>query len=195
MAAMRKLLIFVLFMCVLALVVIRIFPGVPRQEPAAKPAQASVWNSASVRGTFAGLQLHEVDPTHVQLVFYYDLENDSDADYQLTKGPGTVVMTRLKSNGSLSSDEAMELDHSVFLPAKNRTRISLQSTQAFSWPSGLQAGQMRPVNQDKFRTLVAQQVGGFSGFVLFDQATHTQIELPSGWQELQMPAAAAAGLN
>ncbi|MFZ0523850.1 MAG: hypothetical protein WAL95_22685 [Candidatus Acidiferrales bacterium] len=189
---MRNVLIFVLFLCVLALVVIRFFPGVARQEPPTKPAQTSAWNSASVRGTFAGLQVHEVDPTHVQLVFYYDLNNDSDADYQLTKGPGTVVMTRLKSNGSLSSDDAVELDHSVFLPAKNHTRISLQSTQTFSWPSGLQAGQMTPVNQDKFRTLVAQQVGSFSGFALFDQATHIQIELPCGWQELQTPAAAAS---
>jgi hypothetical protein len=191
MAAMRKLLIFVLFLCGLALVVIEIFPRAPRQDPSAKPAQASAWNSGSVRGTFAALQIHEVDPTHVQLVFYYDLDNHSDADYQLTKGPGTVVMTRLKSNGSLNSDEPMELDHSVFLPARNRTRISLESTQTFSWPSGMQAGQMGSLNQDKFRALVAQQVGSCSGFVLFDQAKHIQIELPGGWQELQAPATAA----
>jgi hypothetical protein len=191
MAAMRKLLIFVLCLCVLALVLIEIFPRVLRQDPATKAAQTSVWNSVLVRGTLAGVQVHEVDPAHVQLVFYYDLDNNSDADYQLTKGPGTVVMIRLKSNGSLSSDETMELDHSVFLPARNRTRISLQSTQAFSWPSGMQAGQMGSVNQDKFRSLLAQQVGNCSGFVLFDQAKHIQIELPGGWQELQTPATAA----
>ncbi|MFZ3331736.1 MAG: hypothetical protein WA197_13960 [Candidatus Acidiferrales bacterium] len=191
MAAMRKLLIFVLFLCVLALVAIEFFPRSPRQEPAAKATQAPAWNSASVRGSFAGLQVHEVDPGHVQLIFYYDLDNESDADYQLTKGPETVVMTRLKSNGSLSSDEPMELDHSVFLPARNRTRISLQTTQVFGWPSGMQAGQIGPVNQDKFRTLVTQEVGSVSGFVLFDQAKHIQIELPGGWQELQVPVTTA----
>jgi len=58
----------------------------------------------------------------------------------------------------------------------------------------MQAGQIGPENEDKFRTLVAQQVGNFSGFVLFDQATHIQIELPGGWQQLQAPVA-AAGLN
>ncbi len=188
---MRKLLIFVLFLCVLALVAIEFFPRSPRQEPAAKATQAPAWNSASVRGSFAGLQVHEVDPGHVQLIFYYDLDNESDADYQLTKGPETVVMTRLKSNGSLSSDEPMELDHSVFLPARNRTRISLQTTQVFGWPSGMQAGQIGPVNQDKFRTLVTQEVGSVSGFVLFDQAKHIQIELPGGWQELQVPVTTA----
>lgn len=189
---MRKLLISVLAICVLALIVIQILPRAQRQEPAAKAAQAAAWNSASVHGTFTGLQVHEVDPSHVQLVFFYDLDNSGDSDYRLTKGPGTVVMTRLKSNGSLSSDDSMELDHSVFLPAKNRTRIALQCTQSFSWPSELPAGQIGPVNQDKFRALVAQQVGSISGFVLFDQATHIQIELPGGWQELQVPVAAAA---
>ena len=191
---MRKLLIFVLLACVLALVAIQILSRSPRQEPATAVTQAPVWNSSSVRGTFAGLQVHEVDPAHVQLIFFYDLDNSSDSDYELTKGPGTVVMTRLKSNGSLSSDIAIELDHSVFVPARNRTRVALESAQPFSWPSGLPAGQIGSVNQDKFRTLVAQQVGNFSGFVLFDQATHTQIELPGGWQELQTPVA-AAGLN
>lgn len=188
---MRKLLISVLAICVLALIVIQILPRAQRQEPAAKAAQAAAWNSASVRGTFSGVQVHEVDPSHVQLVFFYDLDNSGDSDYRLTKGPGTVVMTRLKSNGSLSSDDSIELDHSVFLPAKNRTRIALQCMQTFSWPSGLSAGQMGQVNQDKFRALVAQQVGSISGFVLFDQATHIQIELPGGWQELQVPLAAA----
>jgi hypothetical protein len=191
---MKKLLIFVLFVCVLALVAIQILSRTTHQEPAAKAAPPQAWNAASVRGTFAGLEVHQVDSSHVQLIFYYDVDNSTDSDYQLAKGPGTVVMTRLKSNGSLSSDIPIELDHSVFVPARNRIHISLQSTQSFSWPSGMEAGQMGPANQDKFRTLVAQQVGNFSGFVLFDQATHTQIELPGGWQELQAPVA-AAGLN
>lgn len=191
---MKKLLIFVLFVCVLALAAIQILSRTQRQEPAEKAAAAPAWNPASLRGTFAGLEVHEVDPSHAQLIFYYDVDNSTDSDYHLAKGPGTVVMTRLKSNGSLSSDAAIELDHSVFVPARNRTRVSLQSTQSFSWPSGMQTGQMGTVDQDKFRALVAEQVGNFSGFVLFDQATHIQIELPGGWQQLQTPVA-SAGLN
>jgi hypothetical protein len=191
---MKKLLIFVLFVCVLALVAIQILSRTTHQEPAAKVAPPPAWNAGSVRGTFAGLEVHEVDPSHVQLIFYYDVDNSTDSDYQLAKGPSTVVMTRLKSNGSLSSDIGIELDHSVFVPARNRTRVWLQSTQSFSWPSGMLAGQMGAANQGKFRALIAQQVGNFSGFVLFDQATHTQIELPGGWQQLQTPVA-SAGLN
>jgi len=105
-----------------------------------------------------------------------------------------VVMTRLKSNGSLSSQEPIELNNSVFLPARNRTRIALQVTRPFNWPSGLPATQIGPVNQVKFQQLVADEVANLSGFVMFDTTTHFQIELPGGWQELQAPTS-AAGLN
>jgi hypothetical protein len=53
---------------------------------------------------------------------------------------------------------------------------------------------MGPVNQEKFRTIVAEEVANYSGFVVFDQATHFQIELPGGWQELQTTPN-TAGLN
>ena len=82
----------------------------------------------------------------------------------------------------------------MFLPARNRTRIALQVTRPFNWPSGLPATQIGPVNQVKFRQLVADEVANLSGFVMFDTATHFQIELPGGWQELQT-SASAAGLN
>ncbi len=67
--------------------------------------------------------------------FSYDLDNNTDADYRFAKGAGTVVMTRLKSNGSLSSEAPIELNNSVFLPARNRTRIALQVTRPFNWPT------------------------------------------------------------
>ena len=54
-------------------------------------------------------------PTHATVVFFFDLDNNTDTDYQFAKGPGTVVMTRLKSNGSLSSEQPIELNNSVFL--------------------------------------------------------------------------------
>jgi hypothetical protein len=106
----------------------------------------------------------------------------------------TVVMTRLATSGSVSSDEAVALGNSVFLPARNRTRVTLEMTKNFNWPGQMYGTQVGPVNQEKFRALVAQEVGNLSGFVLFDQAAHFQIELPGDWQELQKrPVSAVAG--
>src|ERR1700684_128252 len=193
---MRNLLIVAMFVAVLAILIVFGLPRFPRQEHVAQRPQASPspWNAGAIQSTFVGAQVQEVDATHATLEFLYDLDNNTDADYRFAKGAGTAVMTRLKSNGSLSSEQPIELNNSVFLPARNRTRIAVQVTRRCNCPSGLPGGQIGPVNQLKFRQLVAAEVGNFSGFVMFDTATHFQIELPGGWQELQAPAS-AAGLD
>jgi hypothetical protein len=179
--------------CLLVLVVF-VLPRTPAPEPVAQHSAAPVWNTSAIQSTFAGVQVKEVDPTHANLIFSYDLDNNTDTDYEVTKGPTTVVMTRLAISGSVSSDEAVALGNSVFLPARNRTRVTLAMTKNFNWPGQMYGSQVGPVNQEKFRTLVAQEVGNLSGFVLFDQAAHFQIELPGDWQELQKrPVAAVAG--
>jgi hypothetical protein len=193
---MKNLLIVAMFVAALAIVIVFGLPRFPRQERVAQRPQQSAspspWNSGAIQSTFAGAQVQEADATHATVQFFYDLDNSTDTDYRFTKGPGTVVMTRLKSNNSLSSEGPIELNSSVFLPARNRTRIALQVTRPFNWPPGLPATQIGPVNQLKFRQLVADEVANLSGFVLFDTASHFQIELPGGWQELQEPASAAA---
>jgi hypothetical protein len=80
-------------------------PRLPRQETAARQPQPSPspWNSSAIQSTFAGAEVHEADPAHARLEFFFDLDNNTDTDYHFAKGAGTVVMTRLKSNGSLSS--------------------------------------------------------------------------------------------
>ena len=183
---MKTLVLFSLVVACLLVLVVLVLPRTPPNEPAQPPAAtaAPVWNASAVQSSFAGVQVKEVDATHAALIFSYDLDNNTDVDYRVAKGPATVVMTRLKSSGSVSSEEPVELDNSVFLPARNRTRIAVEVTRNFNWPTGLPGTQIGPVNQEKFRGLVAQEVANLSGFVLFDQAEHFQIELPGGWPEL-----------
>jgi hypothetical protein len=182
---MKTLTIFAILVACLLVLVIFVLPRTPANEPAEKHAPTPAWNSSAIQSTFEGVQVKEVDATHATLIFSYDLDNNTDSDYQVTKGPTTVVMARLKSNGSVSAAESLELDKSAFLPARNRTRIAVEITQNFNWPTQLPGSQIGPVNQEKFRALLAQQVSNLSGFVLFDQATRFQIELPGGWQEVQ----------
>jgi hypothetical protein len=182
---MKTLILFSILVACLLVLVVYVLPRALKNDTVEKHAAASVWNSTAIQSSFAGVQVKEVDATHAKLIFSYDLDNGTDTDYQVATGPATVVMTRLKSNGSVSSEESVMLDNSVFLPARNRTRIAVEMTRNFVWPTGLPGAQIGPVNQEKFRALVAQEVANLSGFVLFDQATHFQIELPGGWQELQ----------
>jgi hypothetical protein len=191
---MKTLVILAILVACLLVLVVFVLPRTPAPEPPAQHTNAPVWNTSAIQSTFAGVQVKEVDPTHANLIFSYDLDNNTDTDYQVTKGPTTVVTTRLASSGSVSSDEPVALGNSVFLPARNRTRVTLEMTKNFNWPGQMYGTQVGPVNQEKFRTLVAQEVGNLSGFVLFDQAAHFQIELPGDWQELQKrPVSAVAG--
>jgi|HubBroStandDraft_6_1064221.scaffolds.fasta_scaffold36230_2 hypothetical protein len=159
-------------------------------KQAATPKQLQGWNSKAIQSSFEGIQVKEIDPTHAALIFSYDLENLTDSDYHLSNDPKVVIMARLKSNRSLKAEDSMQIDNSIFLPARNRARIVLEVTYSFNWPSQMFPGQVGPVTQEKFRSFLAGKVADLEGFVLFDQMARYRIELASGWRELQ-PAAAA----
>jgi hypothetical protein len=142
--------------------------------------RASGWNSRAIEGTLAGVRVREVDPGHAAVVFLYDLDNRTDRDFRLSIGPNVVIMSRLQLNASLSADQQVSLDSSAFIPAKNRTRISLEVNHPFDWPAQKDAAAERQLRQ-----FVADQVSGLQGFVLFDQATRYQIELATTSPELQ----------
>ena len=142
------------------------------------------WNSRAIKATYVGSQLRKIDKSNAGLLFYYDLENSTDSDYRFSDGPHLVVMCRLLSNNSLSSEQNVRLDYPVFLPARQRARIALGISHPFNWPPPTD-----PAVEDKFKDFVKQRVADVEGFVLFDEANRCQIEFPKGWQELQIAAA------
>src|ERR1700759_4777178 len=85
-----------------------IMPRAPKDDLPATSAPTG-WNPAAVHGTLAGIQVREVDPNHAAIVFSYDIDNQTDADYQLTKGPNAVILSRLKSDGTLVTNDALQL--------------------------------------------------------------------------------------
>jgi hypothetical protein len=168
---------------VVALIVtLRIFTG--ERTSATRPTS---WNSRAIQARFSGVKVREVDPASADLIFSFDLDNTTDADYQLAKGPNVVIMSRLKSDGSFSSEQEVNLNSSIFVPAGNRTRVALEIVRPFQWPA-----QQDAASDAKFRQLVVGQVADLDGFVLFDQTTRYQIDLPGEWPEFQEVSEAAA---
>jgi hypothetical protein len=145
-----------------------------RSSPPAK--QAPPWNSQAIESIPAGIRVQEIDPTHATVVFLYDLDNKTDTDYHLAKGPNVVVMSRLKSGGTLSADEPITLDSAAFVPARNRTRIALEVSHPFNWP-----GQKTTYAERQFDQLVTGDVSAATGFVLFDQTNRYEIDFPAAW--------------
>jgi hypothetical protein len=131
------------------------------------------WNSHAIEGAFEGVQVREQDPTHAAIEFLYDLDNRTESDFQLASGPSTMIMKRLKADGSLSSDTQARLVSAAFVPTNNRTRIALEITDSFPWP----AKQDASANQ-AFRDFVERETSGVKSFVIFDRTSRYQIDLP-----------------
>ena len=141
---------------------------------------AKGWNREGIKATYMAAQLREVDKTHSALVLSYDLSNFTDLDFRLAEGSGVVIMSRLNSNGSLSQEEPIRLGYPVFLPAKQRARVTIEISQPFAWPVRDDARY-----EEKLKEFVKQRLAGVQGFVLFDEGSHNQIDLPAAWPELQ----------
>lgn len=141
---------------------------------------ASTWTQGTIRASYVGSQLKEIDKAHSSLVISYDLENSTDSDYRLADGPGIIILSRLKADGSYSQEQAVRLGYPVFVPARQHARLAIEMTQPFAWPA-----EEDPAYLEKMRDFVRRRLENVGEFVLFDDANRRQLELPSGWGQLQ----------
>ena len=150
-----------------------------KQANASTTSTPTGWNREAITARYVASQLRELDETHSSLLLSYELNNETDADYRLAEGPGVVIMGRLRSDGSLSEEEPARLSYPVFLPARQRARMAIEIPRSFAWPMGNDRRY-----EDKLRDFVRQSLVPVQEFVVFDVASHCQIELPEAWQEL-----------
>jgi hypothetical protein len=188
---MKYLFLTLAFLVAAAGVVFFVFRVPAKQE--AVQSQPKEWNSGAIRSSFSGIQVREIDPTHAEVVFSYDLENTTGSDYRLASGPNAALVAQFKSDGSLRAPDAVRIDDSVFLPARGHGQVALKASRPFNWPSQMVWGQVGPITQDRFRSLVNNEVSNVQEFVLFDQAARYKIEFPADWQV--STAASSAALN
>jgi hypothetical protein len=187
---MKYLFLTLAFLAAAAAVVFFGFRAPARQ--AAAQTQPKEWNSDAIRSSFSAIEVREIDPAHAEVIFSYDLENSTDSDYRLGSGPNVALVAQFKSDGSLRAPDAMRLDGSVFLPAKSHGHFALKASRPFNWPSQMVLGQVGPITQDRFRSLVNNEVSNVREFILFDQASRYRIEFPADWQGSTSPSSAAA---
>jgi len=140
-----------------------------------------LWNVGTIRATYVGAQLREVNPSNAILVLHYNLENGTDDDYQLSDMNGIVIMCKLKSDGTLTSEDHIKLSYPTFLPARQRARVALEIPHPFDWPA-----ENDPLMRRKLQDFIADRLADVDEFVLFDQSSRRQIEFPRGWEESQL---------
>jgi hypothetical protein len=141
------------------------------------------WNGKAVKAKYVESRLRQLDKAFATLTLSYELENATDVDYRLAEGPGMVIARKLRSGGGLSQEEPIRLGYPAFLPARQSARITIEITQPFLWPR-----EDDPAYEDKLRDFVKQRLANVEEFVLFDEASRCQLELPSAWEELRETA-------
>lgn len=154
----------------------KVVQSATRQQP---------WNSEAIRSSFTGVQVRELDADHAAVDFLYDLENRTNADFQLAPGPNAIIMKRLKVDGSLSSDADARLTSTTFIPTNNRTRVTLEVIESFYWPAKQDAAA-----DQSLRELVLRVASGLEGFIIFDQASRYEILLPINLSSSSRPSVA-----
>jgi hypothetical protein len=147
--------------------------------------RAGPWDSNAITATYMGAQLRQSSAGDAALFLAYELENNTNKDYRLSDGPGYVVMSRVKPDGSLSSQEPVKLSYATFLPAHQRARLALEMQRPFRWPADGD-----PLLSKQLADFVTQKLSNVDGFVLFDQADRCEIDFPSGWQSLDSASGA-----
>jgi hypothetical protein len=145
-----------------------------------------IWNHEAIQAMYVAAQLRELDKSRSSLILSYDLNNLTDLDYRLSETSGVVVMSRLKSDGSFSQEERIRLSYPVFLPARQHARLAIELSEAFAWP------REDSHYEEKLKGFVKRRLAGVKGFVLFDEASHNQIDLPAVWPQLREPDAAGS---
>ena len=95
------------------------------------------WNSSAITATYVGTQLRQLDSGNAALYLAYEVQNHTDSDYRLADGPQALVMTRLRADGSLSSQQQVKLSYPTFLPARQRAAPASSATPPCvrAWPS------------------------------------------------------------
>jgi hypothetical protein len=164
-----------------SLVIILLIIGLELNISRARASQG--WKVNSIQARYVQTALKEIDPEHAVLLLTYDLENHTDRDFRLPprgESGEIIIMSRLKSDGSLSQQDPMQLPYPVYLPARQKARISIELAHPFKWPS---AGDSAP--DDRFRDFVKQRLRNVAGFVLFDEADRCEVELPRAWDALE----------
>jgi hypothetical protein len=142
--------------------------------------ETKTWNDEAIKAAYVATQLRELDKAHSSLILSYDLENLTDSDYRLVEGPGLVIMGKLSSGESLTQEESIHLGYPIFLPARQRARMAIEISGPFGWPA-----HNDPQSDDKLRDFVKQRLAPIKDFVLYDEASHCEIQLPGAWQHLQ----------
>lgn len=151
-----------------------------------RPAKPKPWNREAITAEFDRV----TTVSDSRLEFQYVLDNKTDKDYELQSYSRPKIAARLESTNSLTGfadENEFVLGLPIFVPARQKARISLTMPSYGFRPVTRLTDSSSTEEQHKYRAEVLAHVTSkmpeLNGFVLFDEGTRYQIDLPNGWSK------------
>lgn len=119
-----------------------------------------------------------------KIFFYYTVQNNTEADYQLESNTQVEMAVRLKAEKAFeSSRKIVTLEYPVFIPAKGRVRLKVKIP--YTYPGHDKQGTSDELHDhnSKVAQYFAKEATNLDGFVLFDTMNKYEIDFPSGWEQ------------
>ena len=148
----------------------------------ARPAKPKPWNIKAVTAKYDGLSV-----TNGSLKVWYALENNTDDDFRIESDEGVHLGAELKEPKALSftDKEHTTTDYPIYVPARRNVRFAINVV--FLKPEIGAEGTTEDEKSD-YRTKLAQfaltSLPNVDYFVLMDDNSRDEIDLPTGWEEL-----------
>ena len=118
-------------------------------------------------------------------VFYYNVHNNTDRNYQINSSTLTPMAVLAGGNalskefGHYQSGDAT-VDGPAFIPPGGTARIAVRVS--YFYPD--EFTQADKNNTDKILASFNRRLKELNGFVVFDEQNHYRIDLPEGWQQM-----------
>jgi hypothetical protein len=149
-----------------------------------RPPKPKQWNEKAITAIYEGLDTGDDKRT---LLFAYTLINQTDNDFSLSGGSTVHLGASLKQyQNSLSLDDGklLSVDYPIYIPARRAVRFQLHLAYPYPEPDDPSASDdVRHDYRTKLAVFVAKEMGNVGGFVLMDDSTRYQIDMPNGWDE------------
>ena len=152
-----------------------------------RPVKPKPWDQSAITAKF--YQVSTTDEGASKLEFQYVLQNNTDKDYELQTYSAAKIAGKLQDTGSLTgfaTQEEFSLKLPIFVPAHQKTRINITlPNYGFSSPVHLTSASSDDERRQHNAAVVAyvtKRMSNLDGFVLFDDNSRYQIELPNGWK-------------
>jgi hypothetical protein len=151
-----------------------------------RPERPKPWDTGALKAQWDTMEFTtgaSKDVDGYPVVFYYNVRNNTDKNYQFS-GASLTVMAVLTDGNALSKEFGhyqfgdATVDGPAFIPPNGTARIGVHVS--YLYPDEFTKADKKEA--DKIIASLSNRLKELSGFVVFDEQNHYRIDLPEGWK-------------